>query len=243
MIRENLREVHRRIATAARRAGRDPNEVKLLAVSKTFAHDRVLEAAAAGQLAFGENRVQEASRKIPAVAAEFAATQPNVSMASMASMASMEWHLIGPLQRNKARQAVGLFDVIHSLDRSELAVALERAAEALDRRPRVLLQINIDDEPQKSGAAPSDARELLEATRACAHLIPIGLMTLPRACSDPEEVRPSFRRLRELLAELHQDEPRLVELSMGMSADFEVAIEEGSTQVRIGTAIFGPRSR
>ena len=232
MIRENLREVHRRIATAARRAGRDPTEVKLLAVSKTFAHDRVLEAAAAGQLAFGENRVQEASRKIPAVAAEFAATQPNTPM---------EWHLIGPLQRNKARQAVGLFDVIHSLDRSELAVALERAAEALDRRPRVLLQINIDDEPQKSGAAPSDARELLEATRACAHLIPIGLMTLPRACSDPEEVRPSFRRLRELLAELHQDEPRLVELSMGMSADFEVAIEEGSTQVRIGTAIFGTR--
>ena len=232
MIRENLREVHRRIATAARRAGRDPNEVKLLAVSKRFAHDRVLEAAAAGQLAFGENRVQEASRKIPAVAAEFAATQPNTPM---------EWHLIGPLQRNKARQAVGLFDVIHSLDRSELAVALERAAEALDRRPRVLLQINIDDEPQKSGAAPSEARELLEATRACAHLIPIGLMTLPRACSDPEEVRPSFRRLRELLAELHQDEPRLVELSMGMSADFEVAIEEGSTQVRIGTAIFGTR--
>ena len=232
MIRENLREVHRRIATAARRAGRDPNEVKLLAVSKRFAHDRVLEAAAAGQLAFGENRVQEASRKIPVVAAEFAATQPNTSM---------EWHLIGPLQRNKARQAVELFDVIHSLDRSELAVALERAAEALDRRPRVLLQINIDDEPQKSGAAPSDARELLEATRACAHLIPVGLMTLPRACSDPEEVRPSFRRLRELLAELHQDEPRLVELSMGMSADFEVAIEEGSTQVRIGTAIFGTR--
>ncbi len=223
MIADRLRAIRERIEGAARRSGRDPQQVQLLAVSKTFPAEAVLEAAAAGQRRFAENRVQEASAKIPAIAE------------------ALEWHLIGPLQRNKARRAVELFEVIHSVDRPELVRALDRAAADLGRRPRVLIQVNLDREAQKSGAAPEQVAALLDELRACPALVPVGLMTIPRACDDPEEVRPSFVRLRELRDALRGTEPGLVELSMGMSADFEVAVEEGSTLVRIGTAIFGAR--
>jgi pyridoxal phosphate enzyme (YggS family) len=227
-----LAEIRERIARAARASGRDPADVKLLAVSKTQPADAVCEAVRAGLVAFGENRVQEAEPKIPAVRA--------------LSSAKLEWHLIGPLQRNKARRAVELFDVIQSVDRPELLTALDKAAGASGRRPRVLLQVNVDEEPQKSGCAPASLAALARAADACAHLEWLGLMAIPRACEDPEQVRPSFARLRALLDDLNRArsaEAERRELSMGMTADFEVAVQEGATWLRIGTALFGEREK
>ena len=224
-----IEEVRERVARAAHAAGRAPEAVRLLPISKTFPAEAVLEAARAGLDAFGENRVQEAARKIPQVRA--------------ADGAELEWHLVGPLQRNKARKAVELFHVIQSVDRIELALALERAAAALGKCQRILLNVNIDEEPQKSGVLPADLTELLARIDALPHLEPLGLMSIPRRCTHAEEVRPCFARLRGLQEELNRgrSRARLSELSMGMSADFEVAIEEGATCVRIGTAIFGAR--
>jgi pyridoxal phosphate enzyme (YggS family) len=229
-IAERLVEVRARIARAAERAGRDPAGVKLLAVSKMQPPESVVAAVRAGLRAFGENRVQEADAKIPAVRALCA--EP------------LEWHLIGPLQRNKARRAAELVDVIQSVDRLELVAALDKAASAARRRPRVFLQVNVDDEPQKSGCAPDELAELARAVEASASLDWVGLMAIPRACEDPEQVRPSFARLRALLDDLNRSRPaegRRRELSMGMTADFEVAVEEGATWLRIGTALFGAR--
>ncbi len=223
--------LRKRIETAAREARRDPADVRLLAISKTFPVERVLEATAAGLRSFGENRVQEAETKIPEVRA--------------AADVRLDWHLVGPLQRNKARRAVELFDWIHSVDRPALASVLERHAEALQRRPRVFIQVNVDEEEQKSGVAPTELAPLAEHVDAMAHLELVGLMAIPRACKDPEQVRPSFARLRELLQQLNEgraEEARLTELSIGMSADFEAAILEGATWVRIGSAIFGERT-
>ncbi len=228
-LAQRIEQVRARVGAAARGAGRAPEAVRLLPISKTFPAQTVLEAARAGLDAFGENRVQEAARKIPEV---------------RAGGGKLEWHLVGPLQRNKARKAVELFDVIQSVDRIELALALERAAAALGKRQRILLDVNIDEEPQKSGVLPADLAELLSELDALPHLEPLGLMSIPRACAQAEQVRPSFVRLRGLLEELNRGrsaERRLSELSMGMSADFEVAIQEGATCVRIGTAIFGAR--
>ena len=237
LIEERLRQVRERIAAAAQRSRRSADAVRLIAVSKTFPAERVVEAFTAGQRAFGENRVQEALAKIPAVAEALLAGESPPAVFP-------EWHLIGPLQRNKVRRAVEVFDVIQSVDRPELARAIDRAAAAAGRRARVLIQVNVDREPQKAGVAPEQAVALLRCVRDCTALEPRGLMAIPRACSDPEQVRPSFSRLRELLGELQAAEPDLrgfQELSMGMSADFEVAIEEGATQVRVGTAVFGRR--
>jgi len=223
-----LAGIRARIEASARRAGRDPSEVKLLAVTKTQPPERVLEAIRAGLRAFGENRVQEAEAKIPAVRA--LAPEP------------LEWHLIGTLQRNKAARAAALCDVIHSLDRAPLAAALEREAAKLGRHLRVLLQVNVDAEPQKGGCAPEELAELAAAVERCPHLALLGLMAIPRPCANPEQVRPSFARMRRLLADLnHARATPLRELSMGMSDDFEVAVEEGATWLRIGTALFGPR--
>ncbi len=222
--------LRKRIDTVAREAGRDPADVRLLAISKTFPAERVLEATAAGLRSFGENRVQEAETKIPEVRA--------------AADVRLDWHLVGQLQRNKARRAVELFDWIHSVDRPALASTLERHAEALQRRPRVLIQVNVDEEEQKAGVLPTELAQLAEHVDAMTHLELVGLMAIPRACEDPEQVRPSFERLRELLQQLNEgraDEARFTELSMGMSADFEAAIREGATWVRIGSAIFGER--
>ena len=221
-----------RIENAARAVGRDPGAVKLLAVSKNQSAKCVLEAVRAGLLAFGENRVQEAAEKIPAVRAVCAVP--------------LEWHLIGGLQRNKARRAVELCDVIASVDRPELLLALEQAALELGRRPRIFLQVNIDREPQKGGCLPSMLASLTAVADGCPNLQLVGLMAIPRACDNPEQVRPSFARLRALLADVNRGRPRertLTELSMGMTSDFEVAVQEGATWLRIGTALFGEREK
>ena len=214
-IRANLERVRERIAQAARRAGRRPEEILLVAVSKTAPVERVRDAIDAGVPALGENRVQEAKEKIR----ELAHPVP--------------WHLIGGLQTNKARDAVALFDLIQSVDRLELARELDRRA---SKPVDVLLEVNVGAEPSKGGFAPADLKTALEAIAELPRLRVRGLMTIPPAVSDPEQARPSFRLLREL-----RDQTGLTELSMGMSADFEVAIEEGATMVRVGTAIFGAR--
>jgi PLP dependent protein len=226
-IAERLAQVRARMASAARKSGRDPASVKLLAVSKGFPVERIREAAEAGQLAFGENRVQEAEAKIGALPA-------------------LEWHLIGQLQRNKARLACELFPVVHSLDRAELAQALARHASALGRRVRVLVQVNIDAEPQKGGVAPSATAALVREIAALPPLELAGLMAIPRSQPDAEAMRPTFARLRQLRDRIRleqPDGPRLEELSMGMSDDYEIAIQEGATIVRVGSAIFGARPR
>ena len=227
-VAARLAEVRARLRAAASAAGRDPDSVRLLAVSKSFPAERVREAIAAGQRCFGENRVQEATRKIPELAGE----------------AGLDWHLVGQLQRNKARRAVELFDWIHSVDRPELARALDRHATALGRRPRVLLQVDLDDEPQKGGVPPAELAALAAEVDALPGLELEGLMTIPRPCDDAEQLRPCFARLRGLLEELSRGrEHALTELSMGMSADFEVAVAEGATWVRIGTRVFGEREK
>jgi hypothetical protein len=226
-----LAQVQSRSAAAARRAGRDPAEVTLVAVSKTFPARRVAELAALGVRHFGENRVQEALEKIEAVQA--------------LTGLDLEWHMIGGLQRNKAAAAARAFAWIHSLDRPGLALELERAAARRTVPLRVLAQVNVDAEPQKSGVTPAGLAELVACIDACPHLALQGLMAIPRACADPEEVRPSFARLRALLGDINRTrapDARLPHLSMGMSGDFEVAIEDGASLVRIGTAIFGERS-
>lgn len=218
-IQGNVDRVREAIARACARAGRSPREVLLIAVSKTVDLDRIRAAVAAGIDALGENRVQEARDKIAAL------DRP------------VPWHLIGPLQTNKARDAVRLFDWIHSVDRLELARELDRRARAEGRQVRALLEVNVGEEPQKAGAHPAEAKRLLEAMAALDAVRVQGLMAIPPAVDAPEAARPFFRRLREL-----RDQLGLEHLSMGMSADYEVAIEEGATMVRVGTAIFGPRS-
>ena len=217
-IRAGLLRVRERIAAAAERAGRRPDDILLIAVSKTVEADRVREAIEAGVTALGENRVQEAKAKVAALG------RP------------VPWHLIGHLQTNKVKDALEIFDVIHSIDRLEVARECERRAAGAGRPVDVLLEINVAGEPQKSGFAPAALDEALEAIAGLAHLKVRGLMAIPPVVERAEESRPAFRALRAL-AERH----RLGELSMGMSGDFEVAIEEGATMVRVGTAIFGPR--
>ncbi len=222
-IRERLADVRKRIAAAAERSGRPASAVTLVAVSKTMPIEAVREAIAAGATVFGENRVQEARDKIAALAG------------------AAEWHLIGHLQTNKAKLAVGLFDCIHSLDSIHLARDLDRHAGEAGRRVRCLIEVNVGGEEQKSGAAEDDVRPLLEAAARLPHILIDGLMAIPPFLSDPEAVRPFFRRLRVLRDELVRVGFALPDLSMGMTQDFEAAIEEGATLVRVGTAIFGPR--
>jgi PLP dependent protein len=215
-MRANLGRVQEAVARACARAGRSPDDVLLIAVSKTMDVERVRLAIAAGVAALGENRVQEAKEKIEALG------RP------------VPWHLIGSLQTNKARDAARLFDWIHSVDRLELARELSRRAE---RVLNILLQVNLGDEPQKGGVAPAELKRLHELVAALPNLKVRGLMAIPPATLQPEQARPFFRQLRELREQLG-----LEHCSMGMSADFEVAIEEGATMVRVGTAIFGPRA-
>jgi PLP dependent protein len=231
-LARRLSEARARIDAAARAAGRDPATVRLLAVSKTQPPERVAEAVALGLRAFGENRVQEAEDKIEAL--------------RRLTAEPLEWHLIGPLQRNKVKRAAALCDVIQSVDRAALVESLAREAGALGRRLRVFLQVNVDAEPQKSGCTPAELPELVRRVEASPSLELLGLMAIPRACEDPEEVRPSFARLRELLDALNRGRghaPPLRELSMGMSGDFEVAVAEGATWLRLGTALFGEREK
>jgi pyridoxal phosphate enzyme (YggS family) len=224
---DRLADVRARAASAARKAGRDAGSVRLLAVTKGVPAERIREAADAGQLAFGENRVQEAETK-------------------RAALPALEWHLIGQLQRNKARLACEIFSLIHSVDRAELAQALARHAAALGRRVRVLVQVNIDEEPQKGGVAPASASALVHEIASLPALELAGLMAIPRPQPDPEAMRPAFARLRRLREQIRLEAaggPALEELSMGMSDDFEIAIQEGATIVRVGSAIFGARGR
>ena len=213
--------VRHRIADAAMRSGRDPNEIKLVAVSKTHPPSVLHEAMEAGITVFGENKVQEAENKIIEIGRHAA-----------------EWHLIGHLQSNKARKAVQLFDVIHSVDSVELARRLERICEEEGRESLpVLVQVDIAGEATKSGIAEEGLSELVDYLNTCNLLQLQGVMVLPPYYEDPESARPFFRRLRSIRDKMLPGG----ELSMGMSHDFEVAVEEGSTMVRIGSALFGPR--
>ena len=223
MLLTNLEAVRQRISRSAKRAGRDPSEVKLIAVSKMHPADIVRQAIDAGLTVFGENKVQEAEGKIVDVGRDAA-----------------EWHLIGHLQSNKARKAVQLFDVIQTIDSVELAERLERICEEESRDSlSVLVQVDLAGEETKSGVAESDLRALSAYLKTCKRLRLNGLMVLPPYFDDPEATRPYFAKLRALRDELLSGG----ELSMGMSHDFEVAIEEGATIVRVGTAIFGERGR
>jgi pyridoxal phosphate enzyme (YggS family) len=218
-IRANLEGVHERVARACERAGRKPDDVLLIAVSKTVEIERIGAAVAAGVKALGENRVQEAKDKIAALG------RP------------VPWHLIGSLQTNKARDAVQLFDWIHSVDREELARELDRRAHQGGRTVKVLAQVNVGEEPQKGGVLPAELKGLLDAMAGLRNLDVRGLMCIPPAAEMADASRPWFKRLRDL-----RDAAGLEHCSMGMSGDFEVAIEEGATMVRVGTAIFGPRA-
>ena len=216
-IRDNVAEVRARIAAACARAGRDASEVTLIAVTKVFPADFVEQAIAAGVTDIGENRVQEARDKKPLV------------------QGSARWHLIGHLQSNKAKDAVRLFDVIQTVDSVELAQKIARAAETAGKRQEILLQVNIGNEEQKSGAAPAEVPALAQTLRGIDGIDLRGLMAIP-PLGTTEETRRYFRELRAL-----RDEAGVEQLSMGMSEDFEAAIEEGATIVRVGRAIFGSR--
>lgn len=225
-VRERIEQVRRRIAEAAGRSGRDPNDVQLVAVTKSVAVSQIREALDAGLKVFGENRIQEAKGKV-----------------ALLSSPSIRWHLVGTLQTNKSKLAVELFELIHSLDSVKLAASMDRHGAALRKQVRALIEVNLEGESDKSGLHESELLPLLQACRAYAHLTIEGLMAIPPFHRNPQDVRPYFRRLRLLrdrAADTHPDF-RLRHLSMGMSNDFEVAIEEGATLVRIGTAIFGNR--
>jgi len=229
-IADNIARVRERIDAAARRAGRNPGEVSLMAVSKTFPPERIGEAYEAGLRLFGENRVQEFTGKQEAVR----------------NLAGSEWHMIGHLQTNKAAKAAELFSGIDSVDSLRLAEKLSAAAEKESKKLAVLIEINVGGEAAKSGVDPASAEldEILEAAPRLVHLAISGLMTIPPFSDDPQQARPYFRRLRELRDQIAARRLSAVStdvLSMGMSHDFEVAIEEGSTCVRVGTAIFGER--
>jgi pyridoxal phosphate enzyme (YggS family) len=228
-LRARLDDVRERIARAAGRAGRDPASIRLVAISKTFPADDVRAAALAGQIDFGENRVQEALEKLSAT-----------------SDLAITWHLVGHLQSNKARKAGAVFDVVHSVDDAALVAKLDQAAAVSERGLELLVQVDLAGEPTKHGARREALPPILEAATRCQAARIKGLMTLPPAYADPEQARPFFAALRCLRDELvagGADASMLSELSMGMSGDFEVAIEEGATIVRIGSAIFGRRGR
>ena len=219
-ITANLRRVRERIDAACQRAGRSPDEVTVVGISKGFPVGAVVAAYEAGLADMGENRVQEAAAKVAAAAAQGARPR---------------WHLVGHLQRNKVKTALGLFDIIHSVDSLRLAEVISREAGAGAPVP-VLLEVNVAGEESKFGLAPDEVAVVLARARALPNVAVLGLMTVAPLAADAEEVRPVFRELRQL-----RDSLGLRELSMGMTDDFEVAIEEGATLVRIGRAIFGER--
>jgi pyridoxal phosphate enzyme (YggS family) len=225
-ITENIANIKRRIAIACARCGRDPHSVKLMAVTKTVAPERILQAVEAGITLLGENYIQEAKDKITAITA------------------SAEWHFIGHLQTNKAKYAVHLFDYIHSVDRWELAQELDKRAGLANHHLNILIEVNVSGEQTKNGVPAAQALSLIEQVAPLSHLTIRGLMTMAPYSDNPENSRPCFAALRKLKNEIAaQAIPRvqMEELSMGMTDDFAVAIEEGSTIVRIGRAIFGER--
>ena len=231
-IKENVAQVRERIALAASRGGRDPGEITLMAVSKTFAPERISEAYEAGLRVFGENRVQEFAGKAEGVK----------------DLRGSEWHMIGHLQTNKASKAAELFTAVDSVDSVRLAEKLNSSAQDLGKKLGVLIEIKVGEETVKSGVRSESPQleELLHNARQLEHLEFRGLMTIPPFTDDPQQARPYFRKLRELrdqIAARRLPNVSMNVLSMGMSHDFEVAIEEGSTCVRVGTAIFGERKK
>jgi len=227
-IQSRLRLVEERIKGAALSSGRDPKTVKLVAVSKTVSADRILAAIKAGVSDLGENYVQEAREKIEALGGE-----------------KISWHFIGHLQSNKAKYAVKLFDLIHSVDSLKLATELNKRAGAIGKVQKILVQVNISGEATKSGIETERAVDLVRQIAPLENLTICGLMTMPPYFNAPDKVRPYFRALRALQALIRQEaipDVDMTELSMGMTGDFEAAIQEGATLVRIGTAIFGERT-
>jgi pyridoxal phosphate enzyme (YggS family) len=220
-IARNVEAVRERIARACARAGRSVEEIILVAVSKTVDVSRIEQAIAAGVEHFGENYYQEAREKIPLI------------------QAPVHWHFIGHLQKNKARGVVPLFEWIHTVDDEELAREIDRRAERAGKRQRVLIEVNIAGEPQKYGVPPDEVLVLAERIAQLRHVKLEGLMAMAPLLEQPEQARPYFAKLRRLFERL--PEANRLHLSMGMTQDFEVAIEEGATMVRIGTAIFGAR--
>lgn len=224
-IATRLNRVRVRMVEAAERSGRDPNRITLVVVTKGVPSDRIREAVAAGATVLGENHVQEALPKIEAVEG------------------TIRWHLIGHLQRNKVKQSVGKFDMIHSVDGLELAREINLRAERAGIRQKVLIQVNAAREPSKHGVLPEGLDRLVRQTSALSHLSLEGLMTIPPPSDDPEGSRLFFRWLADQAEKLRRVGMPIRELSMGMSNDFEVAIEEGATLIRVGTAIFGTRDK
>jgi pyridoxal phosphate enzyme (YggS family) len=228
-VRSNLAAVRERLAAAARTSGRQPDDIRLIAVSKTFGADAVRAAYDAGQRDFGENKVQEALQK-----------------RDQTADLQIRWHLIGHLQSNKSKRAAGAFWAIHSIDSIDLLERVDAASAEAGVRPELFLQVDLAGETTKFGAPEGDIEPIARAAAECRAARMVGLMLLPPFSEDPEAARPYFRRLREIrdrLAADGIDRGQLARLSMGMSHDFEVAIQEGATDVRVGTAIFGTRAR
>src|SRR6266566_9599573 len=225
-IAENLERAHEQIAQAAAKVGRAVNEIELVAISKTHDAAKVREAIEAGQTLFGESRVQEARAKIPELPS------------------NLRWHFVGHLQKNKIRHALPLFELIHSVDSLALAQDMNRISEEEGLHPRVLLEINVAGEGNKFGFSPDKLREQMEELLALPRLSILGLMTIPPLAEEAEASRKYFVQLRQLRDRLQTDfRVELAQLSMGMTQDFAIAIEEGATLVRVGTAIFGKRSK
>ena len=227
MIKENLATIYDRVKKAAANAGRSVDEITLIAVSKRKSIEMIKEAIAAGQVDFGENYLQEAKEKIIEIGSKG------------------HFHFIGSLQSNKAKDAATLCDMIHTVDRLKLAKELNKYAAAINKSLPILIQVNVGREEQKSGVLPEDAEHLINKMQGCENLEIRGLMTMPPYKTNAEEVRPYFAELRELGIQLQEKgliaKNCRLELSMGMSGDFEVAIAEGATMIRVGTAIFGAR--
>jgi PLP dependent protein len=228
MIRQNLEEVRAHIAAVAGQCGRDEQSVRLVAVSKRFPADAILEAKQAGQLIFGENYIQEAREKYDTIGND------------------VSFHFIGHLQSNKAKIAAAIFSMIETIDRKKVAAALHKHLLELDKKLDILIQVNIGFDEKKSGVEPDAAEKLLRDIKDYSTLQPRGLMTMPPITANPEDSRPYFRQLKSLADDLQKKklffDNKNVELSMGMTNDYHVAIEEGATIVRIGTAIFGERT-
>ncbi|MDM7997369.1 MAG: YggS family pyridoxal phosphate-dependent enzyme [Acidobacteriota bacterium] len=227
-IVENIQWIRDRIAAAAASCNRSPDDITLLPISKTFPVDSISQAAAAGISRFGENRVQEAEKKI----------------LHFRSLANLEWHLVGHLQSNKAKRAAELFDVIHSVDSIKLATRLSQACVEIGKVLSVLIQVDLGGEDTKFGAEPDSIADIVRVVSGLKGIRINGLMTIPPFFEDPDKSRPYFARLRDLRDTVESELPGCLgerHLSMGMSHDFEAAIREGSTMVRIGTAIFGTR--
>ncbi len=226
MLSERISSIFKKITNAALRVGRNPESIKLIAVTKGQPIEKIIEAADLGLRIFGENRVQEAREKIAQIKGF-----------------NLQWHMIGHLQTNKVKEAVRIFTLIHSLDSEKLAIKIDNEAKKIDKIQRVLIEVKLSEEDSKFGIKEEELENFIDAIVNLKHLKIEGLMTMPPYFENPEDVRPYFRRLRQLRDTLSEKYPFLRELSMGMSHDFEIAIEEGATMVRIGTALFGQRIR